>query len=357
MKKVVLLGGTGAMGTYLGGILANAGYDVVVTSRGAHQDGDGIRYAQGDGRNDAFLDSLLSRERPDAVVDFMSYSTAEFSGRMKRLLEGTSHYLYLSSYRVFAGEHPLTERSPRLLDTVDDVKYLQTDEYALTKARQENALRESGLKNWTILRPAITYSKNRFQFGCLEANVVCFRALRGLPVIMPGEMLEQRATLTWGRDVAEMIGRLVLNEKALGEDFNVTTSESHTWREIADVYSRHIGMKVQEVGLEEYCRLCNPYQVKYDRMFCRVLDNSKVLAATGMSQTDIASLERGLGGELDAFKSRPRFSLDYALNARIDRLCGIRMSLKGASWRDRARYFRGYYPWVNSMVRTVRKFV
>lgn len=47
---------------------------------------------------------------------------------------------------------PLTENSPRLLETVQDLEYKKTDEYALAKARQEDILYQSGFSNYTIVR-------------------------------------------------------------------------------------------------------------------------------------------------------------------------------------------------------------
>ena len=188
MSKVLLLGGTGAIGVYLSEILAADGKDVVVTSRSEHAPCCSIEFIRGDARNADFLSFTLDRVRPDAVVDFMSYGTDEFKMRRDLLLGKTRHYLFLSSYRVFNDAEVITEKSPRLLDSSTDSDYLKTDEYALCKARSENLLRESSMANWTIIRPGITYSKRRFQLGCLEANTLCYRSFQGLPVAMPQEM-------------------------------------------------------------------------------------------------------------------------------------------------------------------------
>ena len=59
----------------------------------------------------------------------------------------------------------ITEESERLLDTSIDQDFLSTDEYSLTKARQEDILQSSKQKNWTIIRPYITYGTSRLQLG------------------------------------------------------------------------------------------------------------------------------------------------------------------------------------------------
>lgn len=343
-SKVLLLGGTGAMGVYLRDALCAAGHQVVVTSRVKREDYGCVRFVTGDGRNNAFVKQLLASEKPEAVVDFMDYPTFEFMDRMPMLLDGTGHYLFLSSYRVFADNAPLTEKSPRLLDVSDDAEFLRTDDYSLHKAREENMLRNAHRNNWTILRPSITYSKARFQFGCLEADTVCYRAFQGLPVVIPAEMLDKHTTLTWAGDVANMICKLIFNQNAMSEDFNVVTSESHTWREVANIYSQAIGLKYFTVPLDDYHRLCNSYQVRYDRMFDRRMDNAKVLGVTSLRQAGFKPLAKGLIDELAKFKLNPQYrGMNWKQNILMDRLCNCSMRLNGCTAREKMTYLRRRY--------------
>jgi nucleoside-diphosphate-sugar epimerase len=344
-QTVLVLGGTGAMGIYLVPELLQAGFQVVVTSRSPPATAaPGLRYLAGNARDPAFLQTVLARGPYDAIVDFMIYGTEEFNARRERLLRQTAHYLYLSSYRVFADSSPapLTERSPRLLDVCSDAAYLATDEYALAKARQEDSLRASGTRHWTILRPGITYSRNRFQFGTLEADVFCYRARQGVPVLMAREILAKQTTLTWAGDVARLIARLVLNPAAFAEDYNVVTAEHRSWAEIAACYRDLLGLRVLETDLETYAKVVGgPYQIRYDRMFDRVLDNAKVLAATGSAQADFQPVRQGLARELAAYRQDPRIrEPDVVLHARMDRIAGTRIALAGMPARRRLRYWR-----------------
>ncbi len=86
---------------------------------------------------------------------------------------------------------------------------------------------------------------------------------------MTREVLERECTLSWGRDVARMIARLLGNQAAYGEDLNVSTSKHQPWAE--------------------------------------VLDNSKVLAATGMRESELAGIGEGLAHELERFLRNPSF--------------------------------------------------
>lgn len=336
-KKILLLGGTGAMGMYLAPELSRNGCQVYITSRKKHESEDAdIFYLEGNAKNMDFTRQILEMKF-DAIVDFMIYSTEEFRERYQLLLGSTDHYLFLSSYRVYGDNHgkPITEDSPRLLDYVQDAEYLKTDEYALKKARQENILRQSGYHNWTIIRPAITYSKTRFQLGTLEAADFVKRTLEGKPVIFPTQMAGKQATLTWAGDVAKMIYRLMFNEKAMEEAFTVSTSEHHTWQEIIAYYQKIIGLQVCYVDLQVYEDIIGgPYQIKYDRMLDRVIDNSKILSVTGLSQSDLLPLETGLTMELQQFRTNPSYTgFNAARDKKTDAaVAGIPVRTKPAFW-------------------------
>lgn len=324
-KKVLMLGGTGAMGVYLAPELLERGYEVFITSRKEHTSNEKkLHYIVGSGKDPLFIEKLLSHNSFDAIIDFMVYSTEEFKSRYEYLLQQTSHYIFLSSYRVYAdnGLTPITENSPRLLDCSTDEKYLATDEYALAKARQENLLVESGYKNWTIVRPAITYSKDRFQLGTMEANEFLFRALKGKPIIFPEDLLGKETTMSWAGDVAKMIAALVFNPKAFSEAFTVSTSEHQQWKTVLKYYTDLTHVPVKIVSMDIYKNIIGrPWQIKYDRMFNRVIDNSKILSITGLKQQDLMLLKDGLHIELTNFSRNPIYSkIDSSRERKIDEL-------------------------------------
>lgn len=323
--KILILGGTGAMGIHATKLLSGLGHQVFVTSRKERSSFENVEYLKGDAKDSTFLGKLLDQSW-DAIIDFMIWSTEEFSANCQMFLASTKQYIFLSSYRVYADSSVITEESPRLLDVCDDKEYLATDEYALAKARCEDILVSSGLKNWTIVRPAITYDgSGRFQLGVHEANLWLWRALHGISVPFPDTMLEKQATMTWGGDVARMIARLVGNSKAIAEIFTVSTSEHKTWAEIAEIYKKIVqSLKLASCKLDKFEReRGGKYQIRYDRMFDRVVDNSKVLDTVALSQTDLISLEDGLASELESYlKNRPNILGAPGANARMDRLIG-----------------------------------
>lgn len=331
--KVLILGGTGAMGKHLVDLLAKVeGTEISVTSRGSRKSIGNVSYVRGDAHDMAFLFPLLEK-RFDAIVDFMVYRTDEFRERIGTLLDSCGQYVFLSSARVYADSpYPITEDSPRLLDVTEDVEYLRTDEYALTKARQENLLRDSGHSNWTIVRPYVTYSENRLQLGVLEKEAWLYRALRGRSIVFSKDIAGHLTTLTYGLDVARGIASLIGRKEARGEAFHITASESVRWSEVLDMYLNVLERKTGKrppVWMTEECLNLRygwaKYQVKYDRLFNRSFDNTKI--GRFIDTGSFKSPAKGLRSCLESFLESPSFlGVNWRGEAEYDRLTGERAS-------------------------------
>ncbi len=328
MKKVLVLGGTGAMGLYLVPELASRGYEVrVVSLDDAPFDQPGVSCAKANAKDDAYLKELL-KEKFDAIVDFLIYSTEEFRNRHELLLRNTGHYIFLSTYRIYNEGVPLAENTPRLLDSSKDAEFLTTEDYSLFKARQEDILQSSNYDNWTIVRPSITYSKFRYQLVTLEANIVVARTAKGLPIVLPEEALSVQGTMTWAGDTARMFAGLLFNPAALRECFTLATAEHHTWGEIAEYYKEIIGLEYVPASTEDYLKIMGGsagarYQLAYDRLFDRVVDNSKILRVAGLKQADFMPLRQGLTKELAALPKDTAWSTSPVWQNMDDYLKGL----------------------------------
>lgn len=309
-NKVLVLGATGAMGKYLVPDLLEMGYAVDAVAMDKfpleHKNLRSIAMSLPED-NDGAIEELLKNEY-SATVDFLIYhKTENFERRMVKFLDNTDHYIYLSSYRTYANEeHPIKETSPLLIDVLPPEEISKNPgDYSLYKAEGERVLRSVGKKNWTIVRPAITYSVGRYQLVTCEANVVYTRAIAGKTVLLPEEAMGVQATMSWAGDVAQMIARLVLNPTAYGETYTVSTAEHREWQEVAQYYKKLIGLKYETIPAEDFIGIMtNPerdngaigarWQLCYDRLFDRVIDNSKILNVTGMKQSELMPLYDGL---------------------------------------------------------------
>jgi len=312
MKKILVMGGTGAMGRYAVPELLRLGFlvDVVALDQPdfTHEN---MTCTIANAMDDEWLQKAITETRYDVILDFMSYKLPEFQKRAPLFLENTDQYMFLSSCRVYANEEvPVKETSPRLLDVSQNQEYLALyeKEYSLFKAAEEDVLVNSGKKNWTIILPATTYSTGRAQLVTLEAGTFVYRALLGKPVIIPEEVRDTPATMSWAGDVGVMIARLAGKKEALGEKFITATAEYNTWGQIAEIYRELLGLQYEWVDKETYLKVMTKdpnnispfvrYQLEYARMFNRITDNSKVLRVTGMKQEELMPFYEGMKMEL-----------------------------------------------------------
>lgn len=336
------------MGTFLVDILQQKGYDVLVTTRQQIVSNE-VKYWQCNARQNSFLDELKDKHF-DAIVDFMGYKTDEFKNRIDIMLSSTDHYCFLSSARVFADSQlPITESSPKLIDECTDAEYLQTDEYALSKARQERLLQTSSMKNWTIIRPYITYGGNRFQLEAMEKEEWLYRALQGRAVLVSRDILDKRTTMTSGRDVARSIVSILENDCTKGEDYNVIGTDSMLWRDVLHLYAESfktsIGKKMKIKEMDDAMRIHYPwakYQVLYDRIYNRCFSNKKLSHL--IDTTSFLSMKEGVRESMTRFLLNPSFkSIDWNMEASKDRITGEYVRLKeipGIKTKGRYLYHR-----------------
>lgn len=349
--KILVLGGTGAIGVDLVNILVKNGHEVFVTSRQKKEDKQSnVQFIQGNAHNLTFLSSELSKGY-DVVVDFMYYSSAEeFARRIDVILESTNRYVFLSSSRVYADSVlPLTEEASRLLDVCSDENYLKTDEYALVKARQENILFAHQKRNWTIIRPYITYNNNRLQLGIFEKEEWLYRALARKKIVFPQEMANRKTTLTYGYDVAKMIDKIIVNPDTLGEVYHITQPECITWGEVLELYLNILEKKrgfrpvvVDKVNISKMGSLLGRMaQIKYDRLYDRVFDGTKLEEMVEEPER-YTSTKEGLQSCFEHFLDYEEQYLKMSpkSEAILDRFASERTPLNRINgWKNRIRYF------------------
>jgi len=332
--RILLLGGTGAMGVHLTGILSDRGDKVVVTSRSQRESKGSVKYLKGNAKDINFLQKIL-KERWDAIVDFMVYSEDEFKKRVDLFLSSTLQYIFLSSARVYNdSSDPLIEISPRLLDSSLDTGFLETNEYSLSKARQEDLLCLSNYKNWTIVRPYITYGEERLQLGTLEKENWLYRALNGRSIVFLGDMKKHVTTLTYSLDVANSIAKLIGHQKSLGEIYHITGGQDRKWSDIINIYldvlEGKLGYRPNIIyqDLPDFLEW-NPgkYQIMYDRLFDRKFDNNKINKV--VDTNEFVNVKDGLKKSLDSFLINPKFKqINWKSEAIKDRYAKEKTSLK-----------------------------
>lgn len=330
MKKVLILGGTGAMGKALVELLDEKEYEIYVTSRKEHKS-ERVTYLCGNAHDLSFLDSILNLQKWDSIVDFMNYQMGEFENIVSMVLPRTGQYIFISSARVYAPtDDLLCEDSPRLLDVCKDEEYVSSNEYALAKAREENLLMDSSYKNWTIVRPSLTYNDNRLQFALWDKEGWLYRALNGKSIVFPKTMLDVKTTMSYGHDVSVAISKLMCNEKALGEAVHIAGAKAVTWGEVLQIYSNEIkkstGKDIKVYYVDDWQELSrnigNYYQAKYARAISREFSSDKLFELVG--EIDFVSPEEGLTRCIQKFVAEGcKFnSISWLSEATLDRITG-----------------------------------
>jgi len=239
----------------------------------------------------------------------------------------------------------IREDSPRLLCTTADDAFLESDEYSLAKARQEDILRQSGSNNWTIIRPYITYSEQRLQLGILEKEGWLYRALKGRTIVFSEDIASKFTTLTYGFDVAIAMAALIGQPHVLGEVYHITNTDSISWHEVLVIYLNVLEQKLGKrpsimlLGLNDFLSCGRAkYQIKYDRMFDREFNNTKIAAFVDLES--FCPIEKGLTECLEVFLKDPQFlEIDWRSEAIKDRYSGEFTSLlEIKSWKQKVKY-------------------
>ena len=304
--KILVIGGTGTMGSQLVDLLLQSDENVVyVVSRHRALPGKNSIYYCGNAFDPEFMQRVLQTHY-DAIVDFMVYSPNAFKSIIPMLLEATDQYVSLSSSAVIANSpNPLDENSPRFLDIVpkDEI----TSEYHFMKAETEDILKASSKRNWTIVRPHVTFGDKRIPLCTYEMDLWLYRAIRGLKIAIPEDILKNLTTLSYGRETAWQISQLIGKKNALGEIFQVGSSEVHTWGSVVEECKAVLeekGFQFNAVLVDSRRMMKHiPYMTsnfKCNRYFDRSFSLAKLHSVIGESSSGFGTLHENLSCCIDA---------------------------------------------------------
>lgn len=347
--KVLLLAGTGVMGSYLAHEYNEKGVETYITTRSQHKSYGSVTFLTGNAMNMDFLQEVCCLHHWDAIVDFLSYKTQQFRERIQILLDATDQYVFISTGRVYGHkEYPIKETSPRLLDYCLDEDFLKTDEYALTKARQEDILVGSGKNNFTIIRPCIIYGDERLQLGVLEKEEWLYRALHGREIVFCKEILDRTTTMTKGSDVARAFMNIIGNPKCIGQTYHLTCNHHRTWQQIFSIYRSAIKevtgreIKIKIVPLQDFIN-SRPsylkYQVIYDRVYDKIFDVTKESMIIDVST--FTTPEEGIKESVIQFITQKKQfkNIPTQYEAKRDKLTGTISSLWDIpGWKEKVKY-------------------
>ena len=242
--RVLLIGGTGLIGSSIVPLLLDRGDDVTVISRGGSHRAPmpGSRHIVGDRSRPEFVDLIRGEPMFDCVVDMICYHPAEAETAVQAFSGRTGQYILTSTidvYRKPATRYPYTEDEP----------YGGIGVYAANKVACEEivfaAHRQSGFPV-TVIRPAATYGDRHLPVHTLGRSTTYLdRLARGKPIVVHGD-----GSSFWvschASDVARAFAGAVGNETAIGRAYHAAGEEWVTWDEHHRLLAEAIGAPVPD---------------------------------------------------------------------------------------------------------------
>lgn len=298
MRKVLVTGGAGFIGSHTAEALLQQGMDVVVLDdlSGGFQDNlvPGVRFVEGSITDVSLVERLFQSESFDYVVHLAAYAAEGLShfikhfnynnnllGSVNLINAAVNHnvrcFVFTSSIAVYGAspELPMTEATPPHPE----------DPYGIAKLAVEQELRVShamfGL-NSVIFRPHNVYGE-RQNIGDRYRNVVGIfmnQILQGKPMTIFGDGLQTRA-FSYIKDVAPVIAAACENEAAYNKIFNIGADHPYTVNELAEAVAEAMGVHPEVLHLPARNEVKDAY-------------SSHALLETVFGQTAHHSLQDGL---------------------------------------------------------------
>jgi nucleoside-diphosphate-sugar epimerase len=309
-KRILYIGGTGAISTSCVARSVARGDDVTVLNRGtsARALPDGARSAIGDIRDPQSVRDALGDREFDAVAEFTAF-TPEHVRTDLDLFEGrVGQYVFISSasaYQKPPVRLPITESTPLRNPYWQYSRDKIACEDLLLSAYRDRAF------PITIVRPSHTYDHTLFPNAGGWTDVVRLRA--GKPVVIHGDGTSLW-TLTHSEDFAVAFAGLLGHPLAIGEAFTITGDHVPTWNQIYGWLADAAGIASPEfvhIASETIARLHPEWGpgLVGDKSHSVVFDNSKVKALVPEFGTTITFDEgaRRLIAHYDAHPEQQRF--------------------------------------------------
>ena len=259
--RVVVIGGTGHIGTYLVPRLVEAGHDVVVMARGtrepytphpAWERVDRITVDKTEAEEAGTFGGLITELKPDIVMDMLCFTldsarllVETLRGHLEMLLHCGTIWVHGHSVRV-----PTTEETPRQPMGEYGINKALIEEYLLAEARRSNfpvTILHPGQiagPGWAPVNPA----GNR--------DVSLFSDLaQGNEIALPNNGMET-LNFVHADDVAHAFMQAMAHwNAARAESFHVVAEDAITFRGYAEFAARQFGQtaNMRFVPLDEFC--------------------------------------------------------------------------------------------------------
>jgi nucleoside-diphosphate-sugar epimerase len=276
--KVLIIGGTGTISSYVVEKSLEKGMDITIMNRGNHNQfvPEGVEFIIGDINNENETRDLLKDKYFDSVIQFVAFTKKQVE-RDVRLFKGkTDQYIFISSasaYHKPIEDYPITEETTLFNPYWD---------YSQNKIDCEEYLNSVEDLNITIVRPSHTYDNKMIMAVMTRRNYEYAHIQRlkdGKPIIIPGDGTSVW-TITHASDFANSFVYLIGNSKAYNDVFHITGDKLYTWEQLTNIMAKSLGVEPQIIHIP------SDYIIKHmpemegpllgDKSWSAIFDNSKI---------------------------------------------------------------------------------
>jgi nucleoside-diphosphate-sugar epimerase len=276
--KVLFIGGTGNISTYVSRLCIQKGIELYLLNRGTRNvDIPGVQIINGDISKPEQIIPLLKEHKWDAVVNWIAFNVKDIERDIDLFSSKTKQYIFISSASAYQKppSHPVITESTPLYNPYWD--------YSQNKiACEERLNHEYQNKNFpvTIVRPSLTYDTVLpvIMGGWTEYTIID-RIRKGKEIIVHGDG-SSLWVVTHAEDFAKGFVGLIGHQQAIGHSFHITSDEVLTWDQIYHALAEAVGVEANIVHIS------SDFIVKYeksllgsllgDKSYSVIFDNTKI---------------------------------------------------------------------------------
>lgn len=270
--RVLILGGTGLLGSAVAQRLVKHGHEVFATSRGNRPSrlSDDVRLINADRHNLELMRSVIDEVQPDAVVDGIAYRAEDgrddlalFTGRVDHLVMISTDFAYKPSYQRL----PIREDAPLRAGTP----------YSEGKVDCEEVLLGQSDLPVTVFRPPHIMGPNgALGSGSMQGRdrSLIDRIRHGVPIVLieGGEYILQPLHVD---DAGDAIHAVLGNSRCFGKPYNLMSRSAIPTRIYYELIARELGVELAILSLpSSVCLEVFPDQASHTRH--RIYDVSRI---------------------------------------------------------------------------------
>lgn len=326
-RKILILGGTGTIGSAVTRALLEQGEDVTLLLREGRIPPSGVKAVTADGNDEEALVAIQRKGAYDIVINLLIY-TAEQAQMNLRVFPDVRQLIFISTVCV-------NDRAETVVFTEKSPCGNRESVYGQHKQEAELVFLAAAEKGYpvTIIRPTQTYGGQKLPLSVKGKSYwgICQRILDGKPVIVHGDGTSVWIS-TYCDDFAAGLLPLIGRKEALGEIFQITSDEALTWDQMYRILGEELGRapKIVHIPTDVLVQAGLGGGIRGDKESSVLFDNHKLKTLTGFVPK--VSFREGVRKYLAGIEKHPEWKkTDPAFDQKCDAVC--------AAWNEMTRDF------------------